>query len=231
MRTLIAASIASLALCRGVCTAPVTSVPLPGGFLDVQYAAGSGPNTAYFVVDFNDQGNGAGTYAFAYNWDSIITPADALFSIESAPGNANNLEMQTSDFGSSVPNLFVDTFTYGTETATPTFPDTWTFFLGTYGSSQVTWGNPNDLTFGISAVDFSGNQIYSLENQHFYGFAVGSYDENFTLFVDNPRLPIAVPEPATVVLTVFGGLLLLGARIRSRRFLLRDAMESAKTPR
>ena len=83
-----------------------------------------------------------GAYAFAFNWDSNVTPsptpADALFSIEGAIRPANRSANASQRFRHpAFHNYFVDTFTYGAETATPGFPNTWTLFLGTYGSSQV----------------------------------------------------------------------------------------------
>ncbi len=236
MKHFFAASIALLALSGAASATPFANVPLPGGFLDVQYSAGGGPNAAYFVIDFAGSGSSpGGTYAFAFNWDANVspnpTPADGLFAVE-AVSNSPVLQMQTDDFGSTFHNYFVNTFSYGADSANPSgFPDTWTMFLGTYGSGQVTWGDPNDLTFGISAVDFSGNQIYSLEDGHFYGFDVGTFGEDFLIHAENPRLPVAAPEPAAGILIGLSGLLLIGAGIRNRRLLLRDAMESAQTPR
>ncbi len=217
MKRLLAICSATIFLCAAPSKAtPISSVPLPGGFLDAQYTAGTGPDAAYFVVDFaGTTSSPGGSYAFGYHWDPSLTPnptpADALLAIENASGPATKLQMLTSDFGTTVPNLFVDTFTYGTDTATPDFPDTWTLFLGTYASNQVTWGDPNDLTFGISAVDQDGNQIYSLANGNFYGFSGGFFDENFLIEAPNPRLPIAVPEPAAWILAALG-VALLGIR-------------------
>jgi hypothetical protein len=207
---------------KSLLAAPALDVPLPGGYLDLQYTAGSGANSAYFIVDFGD--NGGQTYAFKYQWPAATqqTPVQALYSIINSTGPLGSLQMAT---GPTIPvsgpdpqtNYFVNGFAYNSNSDTPN-PATksWFLFLGDYATSNVTWGDPDDVFFGISGIDFGGNMIYTLENNKFYGFHVGGFDQNFMILSDNPRLPVAVPEPAACVLAAAGGLGLFVLQRRRR---------------
>ena len=134
--------------------APVMDVPLPGGYLDVEYFAGAGENTAYFVVDFG--GNGGDTYAFGYHWNGVQTAEDAMFAIAAA----GDLSFTTNNFGSvEQPNLFLALVSYGSESDEPDFGVDgrfWSYSLGTYAAQNVTW-SPSD--YGISGRNFSTGDI------------------------------------------------------------------------
>jgi hypothetical protein len=219
MKKIVSAIFTSLVLltARSLLAAPALDVPLPGGFLDLQYTAGSGPNAAYFIVDFGD--NGGDPFAFKYHWPAATmpTPVQALYGLISTTGPLGALQMFT---GPAIPaagpdpatNYFVNGFAYNGQQDSPN-PATksWFLFLGDYTASNVVWDDPDNVFFGISGIDFSGNIIYTLENGGFYGFHVGGFDQNFMIISDNPRLPVAVPEPSIYVLAVSGGAGLLFA--------------------
>ena len=169
-----------------VSAAPVMSVPLPGGYLDVEYFVGTGANTAYFAVDF--AGNGGDTFAFGYQWDGAATAADALLAISAVPGG---LVMGTTDFGGSL-GLGLDRFAYLGNDHEKTWDAEdqryWKQFEGIYALGNVTWGDTN---FGISG--------QPLADGGFNGYLVDLWDSSLV-----PRLPVAVPEPAGAMLLLVG---------------------------
>jgi hypothetical protein len=223
-----------IALSCGIClllnsasiwAAADVNVPLPGGYLNEQYSAGSGANAAYFVVDFGaTDGN---TYGFAYHWDGTQTADNAMLAIDAAGA----FDMTYNDFGSAgEPNLFLDKLTYPPDSSQPDYNvdgSFWDYYLGTYANSNVSWSVSN---YGISGRDFNGDIVQTLANGAFYGFRVNTYDENFNPVGGPPVLPVAVPEPATILLAAVGGLLLICRSGRQRRLLLRDAVESSQAP-
>src|SRR5262249_47609266 len=163
-------------IARSLLAAPALDVPLPGGYLDLQYTAGSGANSAYFIVDFGN--NGGQSYAFKYQWPAASqqTPVQALYSIINATGPLGSLQMTT---GPSIPvsgpdpqtNYFLNGLGYNGNSDTPNpASKSWFLLLGDYSSSNVTWGDPNTVPYGISGIDFGGNVIGALKNNGFYGF-------------------------------------------------------------
>ena len=106
---------------------PVLSVPLPGGYFDAEYFAGSGSNTAYFVVDFG--GNGGTSHGFGYRWDGTQTADNALLAIDAAGA----LDMTYGNFGTpAAPNLFIQRLTDPPNTDLPDFNVDgrfWDYFL------------------------------------------------------------------------------------------------------
>ena len=217
---------------RAAMAAPALDVPLPGGFLDLQYTAGSGNNKAYFVVDFGD--NGGGTFAFKYFWptNTVATPVQGLYSLINATGPLGSLSMSTSPtipIGGPNPtsNYFLTDFGYSGNTTGISNPATksWFMLLGDYLSSNVVWGDANTVPYGISGLDFSGTTIIgALKDNGFYGFRVGGFGgpPDFLALVDNPRVPVAVPEPATLVLAAFGAVSFVF--VLRRRFVATSAL-------
>ena len=222
MRNLIAACVATIVFSAQALATPLVSVPLPGGYFDSQYSAGSGANTAYFVVDFGMAGGG--TYGFVYHWDGTDTADNAMLAIDAAGA----LDMAYNDFGSpGEPNLFISKLTYPPDSDEPDFnvdSRFWDYFLGNYASVDVNWTESN---IGISGRDFNGDVVQTLDDGGFYGFRADALDENFATVGGPPILPVAAPEPAALVLIGVGGMLLISSRIRNRRLLLRDAVERA----
>ena len=94
IRLSLAAIAISFALTVAASAAPVLTVPLPGGYFDAEYFAGSGANTAYFVADFG--GSGGGVHGFGYHWDGTQTADNAMIAIAAAGA----LDMTYNDFGS-----------------------------------------------------------------------------------------------------------------------------------
>jgi hypothetical protein len=178
-------------------------LPLPGGYLDVEYFAGSGANTAYFAVDF--AGNGGDTFAFGYQWDGAATAADALLAISASPGG---LVMGTTDFGGSL-GLGLDRFAYllNDHEQFWSVDDQryWKQFVGTYALGDVTWAVSD---FGISG--------QPLTDGGFNGYLVDLWDSSLV-----PRLPVAVPEPSALVLLLIGaGFCLWRVRRRGKNVAL-----------
>ncbi len=184
------ACVALLAI-RPALATPVLDHPLPGGYFDAEYFAGTGANTAYFVVDFG--GNGGGVHGFGFHWDGTQTADKALQLIDAA----GSLDATFNNFGTAAqPNLFISRLTDSPNTDQPDFSVDgrfWDYFLGTYSASGVNWVESN---FGISGRDFvTGNIVQTLTNGGFYGVYASA---NST----PPRSPVAVPEPETLVLAV-----------------------------
>jgi hypothetical protein len=186
---------------RPALATPVLDHPLPGGYFNAEYFAGTGANTAFFVTDFG--GSGGGVHGFGYHWDGTQTADNAMLAIDAA----GSLDMTISNFGSAAqPNLFINRLTDLPDTDLPDFnvdSRFWHFWLGNYAASNVSWAESN---FGISGRDFvTGDVVQTLTNGGFYGFyaSAGSVA---------PRLPIAVPEPAAIILAALGFLLIACAR-------------------
>jgi PEP-CTERM motif len=172
---------------------PVLSVPLPGGYFDAEYFAGTGSKTAYFVVDFD--GNGGSPHGFGYHWNGTQTADNALLAIDAAGA----LDMTYGNFGTaSAPNLFIQRLTDLPNTDLPDFNVDgrfWDYFQGTYAVPNVAW---TESSVGISGRDFAtGNIIQTLADGGFYGFYASA---NAT----QPRLPVSVPEPAGWMLLGLG---------------------------
>jgi hypothetical protein len=205
-RSLLAVAI-SLVLTAVASAAPVLTVPLPGGYFDAEYFAGSGANTAYFVTDFG--GSGGGIHGFGYHWDGTQTADNAMIAIAAAGA----LDMAYNDFGSpGQPNLFISKLVDPPDQDQPVFNVDgrfWDYFLGTYANSNVSW---TESLYGISGRDFTtGDVVQTLTNGGFYGFYASA---NTT----PPRSPVAVPEPAGLLLAAIGFAGLTSRRLsKSRR--------------
>jgi hypothetical protein len=185
---------------------PVIGVPLPGGFLGVQYFAGSGPDTAYIVVDFSGDpipGNPNGTYAFGYHWDPAqITPttADALYSISTAKQFGSLGVVVEPAFTSSgadpSANYFLDELQYGADDDNPDVNKiSWFYFVGKYASQSVTWKAPEN--YGISDIDYSCGTpvIHTLKNGVFNGFRVDTFEPpDYDPNSGSPVLPVTTLE-------------------------------------
>ena len=188
----------------------VLSEPLPGGYFDAEYFAGTGAKTAFFVVDFG--GNGGSPHGFGYRWDGTQTADNALLAIDTAGA----LDMIYGNFGTAAaPNLFIQKLTDPPNADLPDFNVDgrfWDYFQGTYVAANVAW---TESSVGISGRDFAtGNIIQTLADGGFYGFYASA---NAT----QPRLPVAVPEPAACVLAVFAlGALLAGKFVMVRNLRL-----------
>jgi hypothetical protein len=184
---------------------PVLSEPLPGGYFDAEYFAGTGAHTAYFVVDFG--GNGGSPHGFGYRWDGTQTADNALLAIDAAGA----LNMTYGNFGTAAaPNLFIQSLTDPPNTDLPDFNVDgrfWDYFQGAYSAANVAW---TESSVGISGRDFAtGNIIQTLSDGGFYGFYASA---NST----PPRLPVSVPEPAGWVLLGIGATAWLKLRSKLR---------------
>lgn len=184
MKSVVLSSVLMLLISAQAGAAPVFDVPLPGGYLDVDYFVGAGAKTSYFVVDF--AGNGGDTHAFGFRYNGSPTAADALLALESQPGG---LDTTTSDFGFG---LFISKLAYQGDADAPDYSVDgrfWGYSLGVYSAETVSW---SDSAVGIS------DRV--LEDNSFEGLT--AFDD-FNPLV-RPRLPIAVPEPASAMLLLVG---------------------------
>jgi hypothetical protein len=211
----------SLMLSGTAFAAPVNDHPLPGGFLNIDYFAGpaNGANTAYFITDFG--GNGGSPHGFGFRWNGTETADNAMFAIDAAGA----LDITTSNFGSAQqPNYFINRMTDLPDNDLPDFSvDSrfWHFWTGTYSASNVAW---TESQVGISGRDFlTGDIISTLTNGGFYGF----YASNDPVA---PRLPIAVPEPAALLLALLGSAGFALARRRKLKALAQSARFSDLCP-
>ncbi len=203
-----------LAIAVPVSATPVLDHPLPGGYFNAEYFAGSGANTAYFVIDFG--GSGGSVHGFGYRWDGTQTADNALLAIDAAGA----FDMTYNNFGTpSQPNLFLDRLTDPPDTDQPDFSVDgrfWDYFLGSYSGSGVGWTESN---YGISGRDFvTGNVVQMLSNGGFYGLYASANN------LPPPHLPVsAVPEPSAVMLIWVGGVAVAGAWRRRRKKRPRSA--------
>lgn len=168
--------------------APQLSHPLPGGFFNSEYSAGSGAETAYFVVDFGGSPGGGGIHGYVYHWSGIQTADNAMLAIDAA----GSLDMQYDDFGASpaTPNIFINKLTDLPDSDMPDFGTDgrfWDYFLGTYSGNNVSW---TESLYGLSGRDF--NPPYEVQQAlvdgGFYGFYASS-DSHV------PGLPVAQLKP------------------------------------
>lgn len=173
--------------------------------LDIQYSAGTGSNTSYFVVDFGGSPDSVPgpklSYAFAYQWDNEATSADALIDLSNV---ANGLTLETTEFSFG---LAIDRLSFGQDDDTPDFNEDdrfWNFYQGTLA---------NDLSWAFSGVGISDR---ALTDGSFDGFRAQPFDANSP----GPQLPaVAIPEPNSQLLFLLGTLICFSTR---RRPLLKN---------
>ncbi len=168
--------------------APVTTLPLPGGYLDVSQYVGSGTKTAYYILDFG--GNGGGKVAYGFRFDSsTLVGIDGMNALDTlGPLNATY-----DNFGTiMMPNLFLNSLGNGQYFDQPDFNVDgryWSLWSGVPGNGTISWNFANT---GLSGVDFlSGNVVDLLTDGEIYGFYAGDG-------IIAPSFPIAaIPEPGT----------------------------------
>jgi hypothetical protein len=192
--------------------APVISIPLPGGYLDVAAYSGTGPNTAYYVFDFGT--NGGGKIAYGYRFSAAnLTGMDGMNAFA-----ADSLLTATySNYGNTMPNLFVNSLAIGANSDNPgAGGGYWSLWNGTSTGSNINWGYANNGLSGVSvdfgsAPDFITTETLDdfLTNGEIYGMRV-----NYATTIQ-PIAPVtAIPEPGTWSICIGVGVL---AIVQSRR--------------
>jgi len=199
---------AMLLMTAAVVAAPVTTLPIPGGYLDVSQYVGSGAKTAYYIIDFG--GNGGGKVAYGFRFDSsTLVGIDGMNALDTQ----GPLNVTYDNFGTTVPNLFVNSLGID-NTLLFDEPDYnvdgryWSLWSGVPGNGTIAWNFANT---GLSGVDFlSGNVVDLLTDGEIYGFYAGNGSVQ-------PGLPLAaIPEPSTWAM-LMGVAALAIVRARRRR--------------
>lgn len=141
-----------LLLSMSVQAAPVTTLPIPGGYLDVDAIYGTGSKTAYYIMDFG--GNGGGKVAYGVRFDAAnLTGIDGMNILDTL----GPINVSYNNFGSlQVPNLFVESLGNGLYFDSPDYFDPldpgrfWSLWQGTATGTTINWGFAN---LGLSGVD------------------------------------------------------------------------------
>jgi hypothetical protein len=162
-----------------VFTATVNAATYTGS---VEYTAGSGSNQATIAIDF-DFGN---SFLFNYQWDGIATGWDALAAIADAG---------TLGVNAGWSNVYQSHFVSGFDYAGGLEYD--------YGSAYAGWayyGSTDNENWSMNL----GVDVRTLENDCYDSWVWTNYDEYWAPV----RTPgAAIPEPMTITLLGFGGLL------------------------
>lgn len=151
-----------------------------------QYSAGTGSNQATIVIDFDADVD----FSFTYNWDGQATGWDALSAIDIA-GSLNVDATDWGDFG-----MFVNDFTY---------PSTQKFDYGT--GVNTSWAYYFSTDNDGWTIDSGGVSFRSLSDGDWDSWVWSNYDEFWTAPLRTPGAA-PIPEPATMLLLAFGGIML-----------------------
>jgi hypothetical protein len=167
---------------------PVPSVVSPGGqVLNVQAVVGSGADSSFEVVDFQDVGGPAFAWEYEYPAPTVENPAPNGWEMLEAIAAADPNLSFTATYYPSFLEHFVDNFTYGSYTGNST--DFWNYWNGAYDSVDQS----ADWTYAGSGPD-----LVTLSNGSFDGWVANG---------NEPNLPeISLPEPGAL-----GDLLILGS--------------------
>lgn len=137
-------------------TVPAKALMIDGREVPLHYETGTGPNTAYTLVDFGGADPAGDRYLLAYHFDGSVTSAEMLQALDAA----GDLNLNLLDFGFG---LFVNRIEVGEDLDEPAFAEDeryWEFWLGSYDSAQggqVLWESSlvgiNDRTLQNQTVD------------------------------------------------------------------------------
>lgn len=149
-----------------------------------EYSTGSGTNAATIVVDF-----GLSSYAFNYSWDGSATGWDALNAVDLN----GSLDVMSIDYGSM--GIYVYALLYG---------EAGVYDYGMGVTQGWAYYSSDD---GVNWYLTSGVSFRELTNGSWDAFVWSNYD--FSVSWDPIRQPgqVPIPEPATLMLLGFGGLL------------------------
>lgn len=180
--------------------------------VDIEFWTGAGNNEALLVVDWNETGNDAVGFAFGFRWDGVATGRDMLNAV-----NATSRFFEVADevlltgsgdtrvygMGYDVDNdggSFIATIS-GTETGYATDADD----LYNEGWMSAGFWGYNQSTDGVTW-SYAGFGIVDrvLDDGDWDGFSFGAASAGWN--GGDPTSPI-VPEPISLALLGFGGLL------------------------
>ncbi|HTQ40541.1 MAG TPA: hypothetical protein VMJ32_16060, partial [Pirellulales bacterium] len=175
-------------VCQHAGAAPLSDVPLPGGFLNAEYTVGSGPNLSLVIIDFADTGGGA--YAFGYRWS---TPTDFGTVVQDLAGgkSASCVSLQPTVIDDPTYGSYVDNFQYGAEQGNES--DYWRLEVGSYGSGGISWNTSDTGLSSLTTDNFSASPTFDPDTYLGTAGIIGFYNS----FVDDsikPRTPLAVSE-------------------------------------
>jgi hypothetical protein len=187
-----------------------------GNALNIEGSYGSGADTAYIAIDFNNAGV---TYAWQFNWDPstpingwqamedlagqsvlITSPATTTTNV-SNPGGDPNLTINATYYNSFAEHLITN-MQYGSTAGI----NAWDFYLGTYNAASVSAGNPQGMSWTAPGV---GVDDETLSNGEFLGWED---------VLHHPPVPTLAetPEPRAAVLLVIMGAWMLTRRMGRR---------------
>lgn len=162
---------------------PVPSIVLPdGNVLDVQSVVGSGPNSSFEVIDFQDVGGPA--FAWEYQYTTPVSGYQMLLAIAAA----DPILSINATYYPEYDEYFVNNFTYGSYTGNAS--DYWNYWTGAWDS-----------------IDQSPDWAYSDYGPGDVTISNGSFD-GWVADNNSPNLPeTALPESGA--LTLLGSICLL----------------------
>jgi hypothetical protein len=201
----------------------VKAIEFSGGeALDIQGVYGSGADSAYLAIDFDNPASPGGDYAWQFNWNPG-TPVDGWQMLEAIAGNSI-ISTSPATSTSDVPNPDGDPDLTVTATYYPAFAEhlieglqygpttgtanSWDFYTGTYSDAAVSSANPQGTSWispgvGIDEEDLTDGELI--------GFV------NVARHAPTPTLPeTSVPAPATAGASALGTLIVLKYVLRRR---------------
>jgi hypothetical protein len=191
-----------------------------GNVLDVEGTYGSGADTAYLVVDFDNTSIPGVDYAWQFNFDPS-TPVNGWQMVEDIAGNSilttsgvtgttdvsnplgdPNLTV-TAEYYPSFAEHLIENFQYGAESGV----NDWDFYTGTYNPAAVSAANPQGMTWASSSV---GIDEQNLSDDEFIGFV------DVARHAPDPTLPeTPLPPVAAAAGLLFAASLILRRKVRT----------------
>ncbi len=170
-----------------------------GNPLYVQSVVGSGPDTAYAVLDLASGPN----VAWQYNFDNSGGPVTAWTMLNDIATADPNLKISATFYPSFGNEWYVNNFQYGNAVGAN---NKWDFYTSSYSVADVSATDPQGTTgwTGIGAI----NTADLTDGEIFGGVDIYPHPPTPVL----PETAAPVPEPAGLTLALFAGAALLRRR-------------------